>query len=191
MKLHIYLFRHGQTYFNRDKRFTGWKDSRLTPKGIIDAKKVAAKLKGKRIDVAFHTRLSRSKDTLKEVLKYHPECRTIIVNDKMIERSYGKLQGKYHQTIIKEKGKELFDKWHRSYDYPPPGGESVKMVEKRVLEFIKYLIPFMKREKVNVAISAHGNSMRPFRRHFEKLTIEEMGKLENPWDDYFEYTIEA
>jgi len=189
MKLHIYLFRHGQTYFNRDKRFTGWKDSKLTPKGIKDAKKIAEKLKSKKIDVAFQTHLSRSKDTLKYVLKYHPECKTIITNDKMIERNYGKFQGLYHNTIIAKYGKEKYDLWHRAYDYPPPGGESVKMVEKRVMSFIKELIPFMKRNKVNVAISAHGNSMRPFRRYFEKLTIPEMSKLENPWDDYFEYEV--
>jgi 2,3-bisphosphoglycerate-dependent phosphoglycerate mutase len=191
MKLHIYLFRHGQTYFNRDKRFTGWKDSKLTPRGIEDAKKIAEKLKGKRIDVAFQTHLSRSKDTLKYVLKYHPECKTIIINDKMIERSYGKFQGLHHKTIIAKHGKEMFDKWHRAYDFPPPGGESVKMVEKRVMSFIKELIPFMKRNKVNVAISAHGNSMRPFRKYFEHLTLEGMMKIENPWDDYFEYEIDA
>ena len=191
MKLHIYLFRHGQTYFNRDKRFTGWLDSKLTPRGIADARKIAQKLKCKRIDVAFQTRLSRSKDTLKAVLKYHPECKTIITNDKMIERSYGKLQGKYHKAAIAKYGKEMFDKWHRAYDFPPPGGESAKMVEKRVLSFIKELLAFMKREKVNVAISAHGNSMRPFRRYFEHLTIEQMGKLENPWDNYFGYVVEA
>jgi 2,3-bisphosphoglycerate-dependent phosphoglycerate mutase len=191
MKLHIYLFRHGQTYFNRDKRFTGWKDSKLTPRGIEDARKIAEKLKGRRIDVAFQTRLSRSKDTLKIVLKYHPECKTIITNDKMIERSYGKFQGLYHKAIIAKYGKEKFDKWHRAYDYPPPGGESVKMVEKRVLSFVNELIPFMKRNKVNVAISAHGNSMRPFRRYFEKFSINDMMKLENPFDDYFEYEIEA
>lgn len=191
MKLHIYLFRHGQTYFNRDKRFTGWKDSKLTPKGIEDAKKIALKLKNKKIDAAFQTHLSRSKDTLKYVLKYHPECKVIITNDQMIERSYGKFQGLWHKTIIAKYGKEEYDKWHRAYDYPPPGGESVKMVEKRVMSFIKELIPFMKRNKVNVAISAHGNSMRPFRRHFEGMSVEQMTKLENPWDDYFEYEIEA
>jgi 2,3-bisphosphoglycerate-dependent phosphoglycerate mutase len=191
MKLHIYLFRHGQTYFNRDKRFTGWLDSKLTPEGIRQAKKIAEKLKNKRIDAAFQTRLSRSKDTLKIVLKYHPECKIIITNDKMIERSYGKLQGKYHKAIIAKYGKEMFDKWHRAYDFPPPGGESVKAVEKRVLSFIKELLAFMQREKVNVAISAHGNSMRPFRRYFEKLTIPEMTNVENPWDNYFEYVVEA
>ncbi|HJX05706.1 MAG TPA: histidine phosphatase family protein [Candidatus Nanoarchaeia archaeon] len=191
MKLHIYLFRHGQTYFNRDKRFTGWKDSKLTPKGRADAKKLARELKSKKIDVAFVTRLSRSRDTMREVLKYHSECRAVITNDKMIERSYGKLAGQYHKDIIAKYGKERFDKWHRAYDFPPPGGESINMVEKRVLSFIKELLAFMKREKVNVAIAAHGNSIRPFRRYFEHLTIQQMTKLENPWDDYFDYVIEV
>lgn len=190
-KYHIYLFRHGQTYYNRDKMFTGWKDSKLTPKGKQDAKKIAEKLKHKKFEVAYQTHLSRSKETLKPVLKYHPECKKIITDDRMIERSYGKFQGLHHSTIIAKYGQAMFDKWHRAYDFPPPKGESVKQVEKRVDSFIKDLIAKIKKEKVNVAISAHGNSMRPFRRYFEKLTIPEMMKLENPWDDYFEYTVEV
>jgi len=189
MKLKIYLFRHGESFFNREKEFTGWKDSKLTKVGHQNAKTVAQKLKNKTFQVAYQTRLSRSKDTLKEVLKFHPECKKIIKDDRMIERSYGQLQGKKHTTIIKKYGQKQFDIWHRSYDLPPPGGESIKDVEKRVKSFIKDLLKKMKKEKVNVAISAHGNSMRPFRRYFEKLTIKQMMKLENPWDDYFEYTI--
>jgi len=191
MKYHIYLFRHGQTYFNKNKIFTGWKDSKLTPQGIKDAKTIAEKLKNKKIDVAFQTHLSRSKDTLKYVLKYHPECKKIITDDRMIERSYGKLEGLKHKTIIERYGQKQFDLWHRSYSVAPPGGESIKRVRKRVESFIKDLIKMIKREKINVAISAHGNSMRPFRRYFEHLTIKEMIQLENPWDDYFEYTIEV
>ncbi len=220
MKRHIYLFRHGQTYFNRDKKFTGWKDSKLTKKGIRDAKKVAKGLKTKKIDVAFRTHLSRSKDTLKEVLKYHPECKIIIEDDRMIERSYGKLQGKSHKSFVKKEGLDSYKTllhWHkidhlsgkekkdfiqkmgeaelhiirRSYNIAPQKGESIKMVETRVKEFIKDLIKYMKEHKVNVAISAHGNSMRPFRKHFEKLTIKEMMQLENPWDDYFDYKVEV
>ncbi|MBW2985230.1 2,3-bisphosphoglycerate-dependent phosphoglycerate mutase [Candidatus Woesearchaeota archaeon] len=185
----IYLFRHGQTYFNRDHKFTGWKDSKLTNKGIKDAKQIAQKLKNKRIDLSYRTRLSRSKDTLKEVLKFHPECKEIIEDDRMIERSYGNLQGLNHTTIIKKFGKERFDIWHRSYNTPPPKGESVKVVEKRVNAFIKDLVKKIKKEKINIAISAHGNSMRPFRKYFEKLSINQMMKLENPWDNYFEYKI--
>ncbi|MEM2121617.1 MAG: histidine phosphatase family protein [Candidatus Woesearchaeota archaeon] len=190
MKLHIYLFRHGQTYYNRDRIFTGWKDSKLTPKGIEDAKKIAEKLKNKKIEMAFQSHLSRSKETLKYVLKYHPECKRIITDDRIMERSYGDLQGISHKKFIQEHGQKLFDIYHRSYAVSPPNGESIKMVEQRVLSFINDLLFLMKKYKVNVAVSAHGNSMRPFRRYFEKLSIEEMMKLENPWDDYFDYSIE-
>ncbi len=218
MKKHIYLFRHGQSYYNKDHVFTGWKDSRLTPLGIKQAKVIARKLKNKKIDVAFQTTLSRSKDTLKEVLKYHPECRIVITNDKMLERNYGRLNGKSHKAFVKREGTDAYRTllhWHkidhligwdrkqfikklgeaelkiirRSYSIAPPRGESVKMVEKRVNIFIKELLRFMKREKVNVALSAHGNSMRPFRKYFEKLSIKQMMELENPWDDYFDYIV--
>jgi len=218
MKLHIYLFRHGQTYYNRGHIFTGWKDSKLTPKGIKQAKIIAKKLKNKKFEIAVKTTLSRSKDTLRYVLKYHPECKKIMTDNSMIERSYGKLEGHHHSELVKESGtkdyktllhwnkidhlegkeKQEFIKKHgeadlkiirRSYATVPPKGESVKMVEKRVKEFMKDMLIYMKMHKVNIAISAHGNSMRPFRRYFEHLSINQMMKLENPFDDYFEYTI--
>ena len=191
MNYKIYLFRHGQTYYNRSERFTGDIDSHLTKQGIKDAKKIAEKLKKARIDYAFQTHLSRSKDTLKFVLRYHPECRIIIEDDRMIERDYGDLKGRFHRTFIKGYGQKQYDLWHRSYDVRPPGGESIKDVDKRVEEFIKSLFKFIKKYKGNVAISAHGNSMRPFREYFEKLSKEKMMKLENPWDDYFVYTVEV
>ncbi|MCX8175127.1 MAG: histidine phosphatase family protein [Candidatus Micrarchaeota archaeon] len=185
----IYLFRHAQTYFNRDRRFTGWKDSRLTPFGRKQAEKLAKKLRGKKIDVAFQTSLSRSRDTLREVLKYHPECRRVFTDDRMIERSYGRLQGMSHRVYERTHSADKLHRIRRSYGFPPPGGESIRMVERRVLSFIRDLLAYMKKCRVNVAISAHGNSMRPFRRYFEKLTIKQMMALENPWDDYFEYEV--
>ena len=190
-KLKIYLFRHGETYYNKEKVFTGWKDSKLTPEGVKNAETVAEKLKNKKFQIAFQSHLTRSKQTLKIVLKYHPECKRVITDDRIIERSYGDLQGKTHKEFIEKYGKRLYNIYHRSYSVPPPNGESIKMVEKRVLSFIHDLIDFMRRKKVNVAISAHGNSMRPFRRYFEGLTVRQMMKLENPWDDYFEYEIDA
>ena len=99
------------------------------------------------------------------------------------------LSGKDKAKFVNEAGKAEFDVIHRSYKVPPPGGESIQMVEKRVLKFINYLINYMKKNKVNVAISSHGNSMRAFRRYFEHLNIKQMMELETPWDDYFEYTI--
>jgi len=191
MKIHIYIFRHGESNFNRSKRFTGWVNSRLTPNGIEQANWIAEMLKEKTFQIAFKTSLSRSSNSLKIVMKNHPECKKVIVDDRMIERSYGDLERKYHKTVIKKYGKRQFDLWHRSYDVPPPGGESTKMVEKRVLSFVKDLLSLIKREKVNVAISAHNNSMRPFRRCFENLTIKQMMALENPYNKYFDYPIEC
>ena len=220
--LHIYIFRHGQTYFNRDHIFTGWKDSKLTPLGIKQAKKIGHKLAHKKFDLAFCTTLSRSGDTLKHVLGCQKNRRKIriVFDDRMRERRYGKLEGTHHSTFVEREGEDSYktlQHWHkidhlsgkdrkefvkkvgeaelqvirRSYDVAPPGGESIRMVEKRVLPFIRDLLKMMKKQKVNVAISAHGNSMRPFRRYFEHLSIEEMMKLENPWNDYFEYTIKV
>jgi len=216
MQLKIYLFRHGLTHYNKHQWFTGWIDSRMTKEGIKNAKKIAQKLKNKKFQIAYQTRLSRSKNTLKEVLKFHPECQEVITDDRMIERNYGKLQKRSHKEFMEEientlvkvmekkygkmsrdikskfgerMAKSVYDIYHRSYDIPPPGGESVKMVEARVNSFIPDLLKKMKKDKVSVAISAHNNSMRPFRKYFEKLTKEQMMKLENPWDDYFEYEV--
>ncbi len=191
MKCKIYLFRHGQTHFNKRKRFTGWLDADWTKKGVQNARKTARKLRHKRIDVAFETSLRRSIHTLHEVLKYHPECFLHLKDDRMIERCYGEFQMHAHEAFIRKFGKELFDKYHRAYNFPPPKGESVRMVEGRVRSFIKDLLAFIKKYKVNVAISAHGNSMRPFRRYFEKVSIKQMMKWELPYDNYFEFSVDV
>ena len=107
----------------------------------------------------------------------------------MIERDYGKLSGTSKKGYEKKHGKSAFDAIHRGYLTGPPGGESLADVEKRVDPFIKELLRFIKKHKVNVAVSAHGNSMRPFRKHFEKLSIKKMCSIENPWDNYFRYRV--
>ena len=220
MKLKIYIFRHGQTTYNKKNIFTGWKDPKLTNLGIRQAEIIAKKLKNKKFEIAFYTHLTRSKQTLKKVLKYHPECKRLIEDDRMIERSYGDLSGKSHKSFIKKIGKRQYnllkegdaienlnqelrleikqflgkieyDLIHRGYKIPPPNGESFYMVEKRVKEFIKDLKKLMKKEKVNVAISAHGNSIRLFRKIMEKSSVKKMSKWFIPYDDYYEYTINA
>ncbi len=185
----IYIFRHGQTFYNRDKVFTGWKDSKLTPLGVKQAKFIGEKLKNKQLDVAFQTKLSRSKDTLKEVLKFHPECKELIEANHMIERSYGLFEGLSHKRVIEEYGEEKFNQWHRSWNIRPPKGECFSDVEKRVKIFVKDLKNFIKKEKVNVAISAHGNSIRLFRKIMEELSIKETCELTIPYDKVFEYNL--
>jgi len=190
-KFYMYVFRHGQTYFNKNKMFTGFKDSKLTPLGIKQAHIIAKKMKNKKFQVAFQTRLSRSKDTLKPVLKHHPECKKILEDNRIIERSYGKLSGLHHKKIIEKYGQEQFDRWHRGFYNRPPKGESFADVEKRVKSFIKYVTKFIKKKKVNVAISAHGNSIRLFRKIMEKSSIKDTVSWFIPYDKVFVYTVEA
>lgn len=187
--LKIYIFRHGQTEFNRDNKFTGFYDAKITRTGLEDARIVAQRLKDKKFNVAFRTSLSRSKDTLKEVLKSHPECKEIIEDDRIIERNYGQLNGKTHLEIVNQFGIEKYDQWHRSWDIRPPKGESFKDIEKRVKSFIVYLKKFMKEKNTNVAISAHGNSIRLFRKIMEGLSIKQTCEIYIPYDKVYEYSI--
>lgn len=191
MRCYIYLFRHGTSEDNANGVFSGWRNSKLNLRGIKDAKIVSLRLKDKKFSMAFHSSLSRSKDTLKQVLKYHPECKKILEDNRIIERNYGGLQGKTHLEIVEKEGFEKYDIWHRGYNNRPPKGESLQDVEKRVLEFLKDIILLIKKEKVNVAISAHGNSMRPIRKYFEKLTNEEMCHLYNDYDKVYTYALEV
>ena len=214
----IYLFRHGQTTFNRDERFTGQSEAKLTAKGKQHANKIAKELKNKKFQVAIHTHLSRSKDTLKPVLKFHPECKIVLEDDRMIERSYGELQGTMHEQFIDRIGEQSYDlrvhgdaienlepkqrdkveeflgkveykAIHRGYKVAAPGGESFKDVEKRVKSFIRDLKKFMRKNKVNIAISAHGNSIRLFRKIMERAPKKSVVKWSIPYDKVFEYRI--
>lgn len=216
----IYLFRHGKTFFNIKGIFTGWKDAKLAPEGRRNAKKIAEILKKKIFQVAFQTRLSRSKNTLKYVLEFHPECKKIISDDRMIERSYGILEGTSHKKFIEDIGKKLVDlkiegdalenlspkdrkqaekflggeeykAIHRGYNIAVPKGESFADVEKRVRKFIIYLKKFIKKNKINVAISAHGNSIRLFRKIMENATRDKATDWFIPYDKVFIYKIKA
>ncbi|MEK6820275.1 MAG: histidine phosphatase family protein [Nanoarchaeota archaeon] len=190
MRCYIYLFRHGTTNDNAEGIFSGWRDVPLNAKGIRDARIVALRLKDKNFQLAFQSNLLRSRQTLKEVLKFHKNVR-IIADKRITERNYGNLQGKTHLEIVKKYGWRKYDKWHRGYRDRAMGGESLRDVEVRVLSFIKATIEIIKEEKVNVAISAHGNSMRAFRRYFEKLSIKEMCSLYNDYESVYEYSIDA
>ncbi len=217
-RFHIYLFRHGQTDFNRDGRFTGWMDSKLTAQGKKHALKIALQLKDKQIDVAIHTRLSRSKDTLAPILKGHPECKIILEDDRMIERNYGDLNGMTHEEFIRKVGKQEYDLQvhgdyiaslegvnrakveeflgteeykaiHRGYKVAGPGGESFADVEKRVRKFARDLEKFMRKNEVNVAISAHGNSIRLFRKIMERAHQKTVVKWVIPYGKVYEYVV--
>jgi 2,3-bisphosphoglycerate-dependent phosphoglycerate mutase len=109
----------------------------------------------------------------------------------MIERSYGELEGKYHDNIIKKFGERQYDLWHRGYGVKdrPPKGECFADVEKRVRKFINWLKKYVRKNKVNVAISAHGNSIRLFRKIMENAPRKEVVSWFIPYDKVFEYSV--
>jgi len=187
----LYVFRHGETGDNKNKIFSGRHNSPLTEEGVKQAQVLAEKLKDKQISLAIYSDLSRAKDTLDEVLKFHPETKTE-ASRLLLERDYGDLTGA-SKAELNQRDPQLCLKYRRSWNFPPPGGESLKMVwENRVKKFCEDLEERIRREKTNLAISCTNNTMRLIRMYFEKLSIEQMLELENPLGtDYASYSIAA
>ena len=182
----IFLFRHAQTTDNLEGIFSGRRDPDLTPDGIEEAQKIRNELKNEKATKAYTSSLIRSKHTLEIVLEPHQGVK-IIADPRIRERDYGDLTGK-----SKKKTAELYPKeyplWHRSYDTPPPGGESLKQVEERVLEFLKELIQNVWQNDV-IFICASANSLRPIRKYFEKMTDVQMASFEHERGKVYEYEV--
>jgi len=188
MICNLYVFRHAETTDNRNGIFSGWRDPDLTSKGLMQAQEIAEQLEKEKIDYAFTSHLLRAKKTLEIVLKPHHNV-PVFLDDRLIERCYGMLQGKSKVEIETEKP-EWFAKVHRGYDFAPPKGESLKMVESRILPFVFQLEMGLKLKSGNVAISCHGNSLRPIRRFFEDLSLKQMLQLENPQNQAMQYALQ-
>ena len=187
----LYVFRHGQSEDNENMIFSGWRDSKLTQKGIDQALDLANKLQDKKIDKLYSSTLSRAIDTMKYAISKNQNAKNleIIQDERLRERSYGDLQGTSKLELFLT-DEDLCNEYRRSYTKRALNGENLDDVCLRVEEFILELLPQMKNQKINVAISCHGNSIRGFRKYFEKLTPEEVTKIETPLgSDYIAYTI--
>ena len=168
----LFIFRHGQTTDNLEHDFSGIHDVDLTQAGIDEAKQIGEKLKNEKATLAYQSNQIRSQHTLQLVLNGYHQGIEIITDARIEERDYGDLTGLNKDELARIDPKD-FALWHRSYDTAPPNGESIKEVEVRVLSFLNEFLPTWKENDV-IFISAHGNSIRPLRRYFEHLTIEEM-----------------
>lgn len=189
MKVKIFLFRHSESEDNRQHIFSGWRNPNLSEKGRIDSQELSELLKDKIIDIFYTPELTRNIDTVKEITRYHQKAK-IIIDNRIKERSYGDLQGKKHLELMKE-DLRIYLTYHRSYEVPPPNGESIRMVEERVAPFYDDLIKLAKGEHKNIGVCGGNNALRTLRRRFENLTVEQMMKIENPFDNYFEYEVEV
>lgn len=188
MTNNLYIITHCESCFNAQHIFTGRLNSSLTKNGIDHAMEIAEKLKDKEINVAIHTSLIRTQETLKYILKYHPNSK-VESDDRMIERDYGDLSGMSKDQYAVDHP-DLYPIYHRSYDTAPPHGESIKDVERRVIPFLEEVIARIKREHINVLLVCHGNSIRPMIRYFDHLTSEQMMQLEHMRHQIYQYSIE-
>jgi 2,3-bisphosphoglycerate-dependent phosphoglycerate mutase len=121
----LFVFRHAETFDNAHGVFSGWRNPRLTPKGILQAEEIAKQLLTYKIDYGFTSHLKRAKQTLKTVLKDHPAT-PIFVDDRLIERCYGLMQGRSKKKLESE-NPDFYEACHRGYRVPPPEGESLKI----------------------------------------------------------------
>ena len=185
----LILLRHGQSQWNLENRFTGWKDVPLTTKGIEEANKAGLLIKENKIkiDIIFSSILQRANKTAELALKkkdfvhlWDNNQLTMTKSQHLNERDYGDLVGLNKEETANKFGKEQVHIWRRSYDIPPPNGESLKDVFDRVSPYYeKNIMPLISDNK-NVLISAHGNSLRAICKYLFKLNEDKITKLEIP-----------
>ena len=177
----LLLIRHGESQWNLENRFTGWVDVELSPKGIQEAKDAGEKLRHFRFDQAFTSGLKRAQETLRLILEVIGQTDLPIERDAALnERMYGDLQGLNKAETVEKFGEHQVKIWRRSYDIPPPGGESLKDTAERVLPYYERRIQPEVLAGKTILVAAHGNSLRALVMHLEQLSKEEILEVNIP-----------
>ena len=177
----LVLVRHGQSEWNLKNLFTGWRDVDLTEQGHAEAKAAGERLKalGLVFDIAFTSSLMRAQKTCQHILDVVGQSGLETIRDQALnERDYGDLSGLNKDDARAKWGEEQVHVWRRSYDVPPPGGESLKDTGARVWPY--YLHDMQKHvlRGGTVLVAAHGNSLRALIMALDGLTGEEIVKQE-------------
>lgn len=174
------LVRHGQSEWNLKNLFTGWKDPGLTDTGVHEAE-TAAKLiteRGMKFDIAFTSALSRAQRTCQIILDGIGQSDLETIRDEALnERDYGDLAGLNKDDARAKWGEDQVHIWRRSYDTPPPGGESLKDTGARVWPY--YMTEILPRVMAGqkVLVAAHGNSLRSLVMILDRLSRDEVTQL--------------
>ena len=171
------LVRHGQSDWNNKNLFTGWENPGLTKKGVEEAHKTGNLLKeeNKNYSYLFTSILDRAINTADIILEELGIGQINVIRDQALnERDYGELTGLNKDAARKKWGEDQVHIWRRSFDVPPPGGESLKDTAERVIPYFRDKILPLLIEDNNILISAHGNSLRALVMHIEGLSSEEI-----------------
>ncbi len=177
----LFLIRHGQSTYNLENRFTGWKDVDLTELGRSQAIEAGNILNGINFNSCFTSNLKRAQNTLDLILGQMNHSPDIQRDEALNERDYGDLIGQNKAEAAEKFGKEQVQIWRRSFDVPPPGGESLKMTADRTLPYYRDIISPKVLSGKNIAISAHGNSIRAIVMDIFNLSSEQILKTEIGW----------
>ena len=179
----LILVRHGQSEWNEQNLFTGWKDPGLTELGIKEAKNAGSLIsdKGIQFDEMFTSMLVRAQDTGAIILdSINQQNIPITKNQALNERNYGSLAGLNKDDARKKWGEEQVHIWRRSFDIPPPEGESLKDTAERVLPYFhEYIMPKVI-QGLSILVAAHGNSLRALIMELDLISSEDIVKLEIP-----------
>jgi 2,3-bisphosphoglycerate-dependent phosphoglycerate mutase len=182
-KRHLILVRHGQSEWNAKNLFTGWKDPGLTDEGMKEALVAGSTIKSENIlfDEMFTSKLVRAQITGKIILEaINQSDIPINQNIALNERNYGSLAGLNKDDARKKWGEEQVHIWRRSFDIPPPDGESLKNTAERVLPYFnKEILPRVINGS-NVLIAAHGNSLRSLIMQLDNISEVDIVNLEIP-----------
>ena len=176
----LVIARHHESEWNKLGKWTGVVDVHLSPLGFEGSKKMGKLIKDFHFDYIFDSTQIRAQETLTNMLSVMSLNRNIPIEHvkEFNERDYGDYTGKNKWEMKKILGEEEFNKLRRSWDYPVPGGESLKMVYERTVPFfLKRVLPLLQEGK-NVLIVAHGNSMRALIKYIENISDEEISKVE-------------
>ena len=178
----LVLVRHGLSVYNDQNRFTGWKDIDLNQQGRDEAKEAVNLLMDYKFDMAFTSDLIRAKNTLSIILEGIDQKNIpIIENMALNERDYGDLIGQNKVEAAEKFGEEQVHIWRRSFDTPPPGGESLKDTADRVIPYLKNeIMPLISSGK-NILVSAHGNSIRAIVMDLQNYSPEQILRTEIGW----------
>lgn len=202
----LILIRHGESLWNEKNLFTGCVDVPLTKKGIEEALQAGIRICNIPIDVIYTSTLIRAQMTAMLAMTQHRHKKVPIITHneneqanlwnqiysketkkqsipvtpawQLNERMYGELQGLNKQETAERYGKELVHGWRRSYDIPPPNGESLEMCSKRAVAYFREHIEPQLQSGKHVMVAAHGNSLRSIIMYLDKLTSQEVISLE-------------
>lgn len=190
----LILVRHGQSEWNAKNLFTGWKDPGLTDQGVSEAKNAGKLISEQNIefDIMYTSMLSRAQKTGDIILGIlnHKEI-PIIKNEALNERHYGSLAGLNKDDARKKWGEEQVHIWRRSFDIPPPDGESLKDTADRVLPYFEAEIMPKVVSGSCILIAAHGNSLRALIMKLDSISPEDIVKLEIPTGAPIQYEFTA